>query len=169
VLSVLADAENQCTDAFELFGISRICERRGESARARVLFQRSIEGELPVETERAARRSLAIMAKRDGDFARARELWESMLGNSREGLEAYEQLAIYYERHAREPHRAASITKKALAEIRRANRTGAVAASLYRRRRARFEQRLSRLERMTSGGSLLHDKAESAVLAGESN
>ena len=169
VLSVLADAENQCTDAFELFGISRICERRGESARARVLFQRSIEGELPVETERAARRSLAMMAKRDGDFARARELWEGMLGSSREGLEAYEQLAIYYERHAREPHRAASITRKALAEIRRANRTGAVTTSLYRRSRARFERRLSRLERKTSGGSLLPDKAESAVLAGESN
>ena len=169
VLSVLADAENQCTDAFELFGISRICERRGESARAQVLFQRSIDGDLPLETERAARRSLAMMAKREGDFARARELWESMLGNSREGFEAYEQLAIYYERHAREPHQAVSITKKALTELRRANRTGAVAASLYRRRRARFQRRLSRLERKTSGGSLLPDKGESVVWAGESN
>src|ERR1700740_3350368 len=169
VLSVLADAENQCTDAFELFGISRICERRGESARARVLFQRSIEGELPVETERAARRSLAIMAKRDGDFARASELWESMLGNSREGLEAYEQLAIYYERHAREPHEAASITKDALAELRRANRTGTVAASLYKRSRARFERRLTRLERKTSGVPLMPIKSESGLLACESN
>ena len=92
-----------------------------------------------------------------------------MLGNSREGLEAYEQLAIYYERHGREPHRAASITKKALAEIRRANRTGALATSLHRRSRARFERRLSRLERKTSGESLLPDKVESAVLASESN
>ena len=42
-----------------------------------------------------------------------------MLGNSREGFEAYEQLAIYYERHAREPHRAAVWSrKKALAELR---------------------------------------------------
>jgi hypothetical protein len=169
VLSVLADAENQCTDAFELFGISRICERRGESARAQVLFQRSIDGDLPVETERAARRSLAMMAKREGDFARARELWESMLGNSQEGFEAYEQLAMYYERHAREPHQAASITKKALAELRRANRTGTLAESLYRRNRARFERRLSRLERKTSDGPLLPNKPESAVLAGESN
>jgi uncharacterized protein len=169
VLSVLADAENQCTDAFELFGISRICERRGESARARVLFQRSIDGELPVETERAARRSLAMMAKREGDFARARELWESMLGNSREGLEAYEQLAIYYERHAREPHQAASITRKALAELRRANRAGTVAASLYKRSRARLERRLTRLERKTSDIPLMPIKSESGLLAGESN
>jgi hypothetical protein len=109
------------------------------------------------------------MAKREGDFARARELWESMLGSSREGLEAYEQLAIYYERHAREPHQAASITKKALAELRRASRTGALPASLCRRSRERFERRLSRLERKTSGGSLLPDKTESVALAGESN
>jgi tetratricopeptide (TPR) repeat protein len=169
VLSVLADAENQCTDAFELFGISRICERRGESARAQVLFQRSIDGDLPVEAERAARRSLAILAKREGDFTRARELWESILGNSREGLEAYEQLAIYYERHARQPQQAASITKRALAELRRAHRTGAVAASLYRRSRARFERRLSRLERKTSDVPLLPIKPESAVAAEESN
>src|SRR5271167_3165312 len=69
VLSLLADAESQSKDGFELFGVSRICERRGESARARKLFQRSIDSELPVETERIARRSLALMAKREGDFA----------------------------------------------------------------------------------------------------
>jgi hypothetical protein len=31
--------------------------------------------------------------KKHGDLARARELWESALGNSREGYEAYEQFA----------------------------------------------------------------------------
>jgi len=92
-----------------------------------------------------------------------------MLGNSREGFETYEQLAIYYERHAREPQQAASITKKALAELRQANRTGTLAESLYRRNRARFKRRLSRLERKTSDGPLLLNKPESAVLAGESN
>jgi tetratricopeptide (TPR) repeat protein len=109
------------------------------------------------------------MAKRDGDFVRARELWESMLGNSREGLEAYEQLAIYYERHARKPDEAVSITKKALAELRRANRTGTVAASLYRRSRTRFEHRLARLERKTSRVLLAGLKAESKAGSGESN
>jgi hypothetical protein len=169
VLSVLADAENQCTDAFELFGISRICERRGESARARILFQRSIDGELPLETERVARRSLAVMAKRDGDFARARELWKSMLGYSREGLEAYEQLAIYYERHAREPHEALSITQKAMAELRRGNRAGVIGTSLYKRSHARFERRLSRLERKTSRLPLAPMKSESGLVPNESN
>ena len=169
VLSLLADAESQSKDAFELFGVSRICERRGERKRARILFQQSIEGELPIETERAARRSLALMAKREGDFARARELWESMLGNSREGFEAYEQLAIYYERHAKEPREAVSVTKKALAELRRANRTGLVASSLYRRSLTRFERRLARLERKTENARLIPIKSESKAAARESN
>ena len=87
----------------ELYGVSRMCERRGEVKRARKLYEQSIASVLPAETDRAARRSLARLAKRDGDFGLARELWENTLGNSREGFEAYEQLAIYYEHRAREP------------------------------------------------------------------
>ena len=172
VLSLLANAETESKDAFELFGVSRICERRGEAARARILFQQSIAGDLPIETERAARRSLALMAKREGDFPRALGLWESMLGGSREGFEAYEQMAIYYERHAKEPHTAAALAKEALAELRRADRAGAAAASLHRRTRARFEHRLARLERrlrkMAGRGLLEAMVAESPARAGES-
>ncbi len=105
VLSLLADPEGTGRDPLELFGVSRICERRGEQGRARTLYQKSIGCELPPETDRAARSSLARLAKRDGDLSLARELWESTLGLSKEGLEAYEQLAIYYEHHAREPQR----------------------------------------------------------------
>lgn len=169
VLSLLGDAENRSADAFELFGVSRICERRGEAVRARTLFQRSIEGELPAATERAARRSLALMAKREGDFARARELWESILGYSREGIEAYEQLAIYYERQARQPREAASVTKMALAELRRGDCAGTVAPGLYRRSRARFEHRLARLERKTGRALLKAMEPESPEGAKESN
>ena len=169
VLSLLADAENQCQDALELFGLSRICERRGESARARILFERSIDGDLPIETERAARRSLAILARRERDFARARELWKSVLGNSREGFEAYEQLAIYYEQHAKEHSEAMAVTKKALAELSRANRTGTVAPSLYRRARERFERRLARLERKALCARLIPVEAESRAPSRESN
>jgi uncharacterized protein len=160
VLSVLANAETQGQDGLELFGVSRICERRGEAVRARKLYARSIAQELPPETDRAARRSLARLAKRDGDFGLARELWEDMLGDSREGLEAYEQLAIYYERHVREPHRAAALARKALAELRNANRLGTIAPTVYRQRRAQFEKRLARLERK-AGRTLLDSILES--------
>jgi tetratricopeptide (TPR) repeat protein len=171
-LSLLADPETRRKDALELFGVSRICERRGEAARARKFYSQSIAAELPEETGRAARKSLARLAKRDGDFLLACELWTAMLGNSREGLEAYEQLAIHYERRSREFDRATVLVRAALAELRRAHRLGAVAADVHRRYRTRFEARLARLERKV-GRTLLDAaetmEAESKSPVGESN
>jgi uncharacterized protein len=158
VVGLLADAETKGQDAFELYGVSRICERRGEAGRARRLYERTIGAELPAEADRTARRSLARLAKREGNFGQARELWEGMLGNSKEGIEAYEQLAIYYEHRAREPKQAAAIVRKALAELRKSNRLGMMAAGVYRRVRERFEHRLARLER--SLGKTLLDAME---------
>lgn len=146
VLALLSQPEQHGTDALEFFGISRICERRGESLRARKLYQHSIARALPPETDRAARWSLSRLAKREGDLALACELWEGMLDHSREGLQAYEQLAIHLEHREKELHRAASLARKALAELRRANELGAIAPVAYRERRARFERRLARLE-----------------------
>ena len=159
ILSLLSEPETggnsiRQMDAFELYGISRICERRGQSHRARILYQRSIAADLPPETDRAARRSLARLAKREGDFSLARELWETILDGSKDGFAAYEQLAIYYEHHAREPYLAAGVTREALAELRRANRLGTMATAAYRQCRERFEHRLARLERKAGRGLL---------------
>ena len=107
ILSLLGDDDGTCQDGLELYGVSRICERRGEVKRARKLYEQSIGSALPMETDRAARVALARLAKRDGDLARARELWESALGNSREGYQAYEQLAIYV--RARGPRAATGV------------------------------------------------------------
>jgi hypothetical protein len=64
-------------------------------ARARPQASQSIASFLPTETDREARRSLARLAKREGDFELACQFWKDALGNSRYGYEAYEQLAIY--------------------------------------------------------------------------
>ena len=109
------------------------------------------------------------LAKREGDLALACQLWEGMLGNSREGFEAYEQLAIHYEHRAKEPHRAASFARKALADLHRACELGAIAPTAYRQRRVRFERRLVRLERKASRGLLDALEAESIAASGESN
>jgi hypothetical protein len=169
ILSLLGNPESQRYDGLELFGVSRICERRGHAQRARKLYEQSIARELPRETDRAARSSLARLAKREGDLELARGLWEGILGSSREGLEAYEQLAIYYEHSAREPHRAAALTRTALLELRNASRIGTISSTGYRERRLRFEHRLARLEHKT-GRSLL-DSVEPESVAGsvESN
>jgi hypothetical protein len=42
ILSLLSDAEDLGQDGLELFGVSRICERRGEHTRARNLYEKSI-------------------------------------------------------------------------------------------------------------------------------
>ena len=103
-----------------------------------------------METDRVARAALARLAKRDGDLARAHELWESAVGNSREGYEAYEQLAIYYEHEVRDPRRALTLAREAVDQLRRANQMGKIAASAYRRTKERFERRILRLERKAS-------------------
>jgi uncharacterized protein len=114
ILSLLSDAENQGQDGLELFGVSRICEKRGEDIRARTLYEKSIASFLPTETDRVARRSLARLAKRQGDFNLACELWKDAIGNSRHGYEAYEQLAIYYERTARNPELNRPCTRRSM-------------------------------------------------------
>lgn len=153
ILSLLGE-ETVSQDGLELYGVSRMCERRGEVKRARKLYEQSIASTLPTETDRAARTALARLAKRDGDVDLARELWESMLGNSREGYKAYEQLAIHLEHKAREPRQALGIVRDALAQLRRANQLGMIGSAAYRRSKAQFEHRLGRLERK-AGQTLL--------------
>jgi len=151
ILCLLSDAETQGQDGLELYGVSRICEKRGDAIRARKLYERSIASALPIETDRAARRSLARLAKRDGDFAVACELWRYALGNSRQGYEAYEQLAIYHEHKARGPQQAREVVRQALDELGRANHSGAINPGAYREIRERFEHRMVRLERKSRG------------------
>src|SRR5262249_46340095 len=109
--------------------------------------EKSIASFLPTETDRAARRSLARIAKRQGDFDVACELWKDAVGNSRHGYEAYEQLAIYYERNAHDPEQAREIVRQALDELRRAIQVGDIAPGPYREIKAKFDRRMARLER----------------------
>jgi len=169
VLALLSNPETHGCDPLEIFGLSRICERRGEAARARKLYARSIARELPPEADRAARRSLARLAKRDGDHDLALELWKQMLSVSREGLEAYEQLAIHYEHRARQPHRAAALVRKALVDLRRARGLSTIAPSAHKAWRLRFQQRLVRLERKAGRTLLDALESESQTPSGESN
>jgi uncharacterized protein YprB with RNaseH-like and TPR domain len=146
IISLFANPEQHGQDALEFFGVSRICERRGD-IRARQLYERSIIGELPEDAQRKARRSLAAIAKRAGDLEKAETLWTATMGTSREGLEAYEQLSIHYERRVRDYSRAAALAREALSALRKSNRIGAIQPVIYRRFRERFRRRLARLER----------------------
>ncbi|MCL6565992.1 MAG: ribonuclease H-like domain-containing protein [Acidobacteriia bacterium] len=61
-------------------------------------------------------------------------------------LEAFEQLAIYYEHRARDPQQAAALTRAALQALRTGLRSGTIEPSRFRKYKARLEHRLARLE-----------------------
>ena len=91
IISLLGEPEKHSGDPLELFGVSRICEQRGETTRARKHDAQSIERSLPAEADRLARRALGADGEARRDLVSARESsWESMVGNWREGLEAFE-------------------------------------------------------------------------------
>jgi uncharacterized protein len=170
IVLLLGEQSGDEKDGFELFGLSRICERRGETKRARKHYEQSIAlSELPLESDRAAKKSLARIAKREGDLSLARDLWEGILGSSREGIEAYEQLAIYYERHSGETHRAATVSRDALAALQQARRLGSIGNGTYQKLWERFERRLARVERKAANLSLRSIVVESAAPPCESN
>jgi uncharacterized protein YprB with RNaseH-like and TPR domain len=165
ILAILTEPETGGKDGLELYGVSRICERRGDMARAKKHYAQSLAAQLPPETDRAARRSLARLAKRERDFPLALDLWKSVLGNSREGLEACVQLAIYYEHEAGEPQRAAALVREALAALRRTTRGGPLTSALIRNYKIQLEHRLQRLERLErkSGGALLESAGSQSL------
>jgi len=146
LVGLLADPDAASSDALELYGLSRLVERRGEQAEARRLYERALSAGLPGEADRAARRKLARLAKRERDFDRATELWEDILGETRDGLDAYEQLAMYYEHRAGAPERALELTRQALSALRTAWRRGSIPPGTYTRLRQRLSRRLQRLE-----------------------
>jgi uncharacterized protein YprB with RNaseH-like and TPR domain len=170
VISLLAQPEAAESDALELYGVSRLLDRRGHSDRAQRLYSRALEGGLPLPVDRSARHHLAQLAKRQRDFPLANSLWEQLRGASREGFRAYEELGIFYEHHARQPESALTVTEEALLELRRAHRAGLLAPALYRTWHERFQHRLARLRRKTNRPPLIGGlTAESPDAVHESN
>ncbi|MCL5287014.1 MAG: ribonuclease H-like domain-containing protein [Acidobacteria bacterium] len=181
MLSLLAVPEAADCEALDLFGISRLLRRRGEMKRSRYLYERALASGLPGELDRAARRELARLAKREKDFGRATQLWEGMVGaqhaaplREEDGadaeLEAYEQLAMYYEHQARQPERAAVLTREALASLGDALQAGNLTAAAHRKLHARLEHRLERLARRAGqNGRALFAEAASPTDPAESN
>jgi len=159
-------AHHSLQDPLDLYGLSRVMQRRGESVRARELYETALRSGLPRSVERLAQRELAQLAKREQDYTRATSLWEelwqaSTMAKSKKSasvpedaqnaleaaLEAAEQLAMYFEHQAKQPHRAAELTRHAVGELRTAERAGVIAAARARKIDARLTHRLARLER----------------------
>lgn len=167
VLALLGQSEPP-DDPLELYGLSRLLNRRGERRRARECYERVLTAGLPKAFQRQAQRELAQIAKRERDYRRATALWEGLRrpaaraadGAPRamtateesqkmleDAIEAAEQLAIYYEHRAKLPRRAAEITRSAISELRMGHGRGQFQADKARRIEKRLRRRLARLER----------------------
>ncbi len=106
------------TQSLDLFGLSRFLQRRGETDRAHSACSQALEIGLPAEFRPKARRELALMAKRRGEHDRAAEIWQEIVADAQDGIYACEQLAIHFERHAKNLSCAAEFAQLGLAKLR---------------------------------------------------
>lgn len=106
-------------DSLDLFGLAKFLHRRGEKDLAHSACARALDAGLPAEFRPQATRELALMAKRRGDAERAAALWQELVANPQETVLACEQLAIHFERHARDIARAVEFAQLGLKTLRR--------------------------------------------------
>jgi uncharacterized protein YprB with RNaseH-like and TPR domain len=106
-------------DSLDLFGLSRFFERRGDSDRAHIACSQALDLGLPAQFRPRARRELALLAKRRGDHAAAAALWFELAADPQDGVLACEQLAIHYERRAKDPVRATEFARLGLDNLER--------------------------------------------------
>lgn len=154
--SILAtsDTDRNGIDSLDLFGLSRFLERRGDRDRAQVACTQALQLGLPAEIRPRARRELALLAKRRGDFKAAAALWHELAADPQDGVLACEQLAIHYERRDRDLARAVEFARLGLAKVRRscAHSRDPYVASRASRLAEKFVNRISRLESKAQPG-----------------
>jgi uncharacterized protein len=153
LLSDTPNTKNEI-ESLDLFGLSRFLQRRGADDRAHSACTQALAIGLPAEIRPKARRDLAMMAKRRGEHARAAEIWREIVGDPQDGIHACEQLAIHYERTAKDFCRATEYAQLALAKLRRQRFTAPDPhlAARYARLEQKFLHRLSRLQQHTNHG-----------------
>jgi uncharacterized protein len=135
-------------ESLDLFGLSRFFERRGDADRAHSACAQALAIGLPAEIRPKARRELALMAKRRGEHARAAELWHEIVDDPLDGTHACEQLAIFYEWHAKDIFRAMEFVQRALQRLRqkRAASRDPYSTARLERLELKFMHRLARLQ-----------------------
>src|SRR5713101_1467219 len=169
MLSEAPHATNEI-DSLDLFGLSRFLQRRGEQDRAHSACTQALAIGLPEEIRPKARRELALMAKRRGEHARAAEIWLEIAADPRDGVHACEQLAIYYEHHAKDLSRAAEFAQLALAKLRpqRCASHDPDLAGRSARLEQKFLHRLARLQHPASSSTCLARPLALSCSSGES-
>jgi len=134
-------------DSLDLFGLSKFLQRRGDNQRAHSTCVRALDAGLPAEFRPRATRELALMAKRRGDSDAAVALWLELARDPADGLEACEQLAIHYERKAKDLEQALEFAQLAIAKLQHQCIPSRDPCALQRTRRLK-EKLMCRVERL---------------------
>jgi uncharacterized protein YprB with RNaseH-like and TPR domain len=106
------------TPSLDLFSLSRIFERAGDSERSVSACRRALATGLPDSFEPRALWHLATQHKRRREYEQAVEIWHEITRRESDGfLDALEQLAIHAEHRSRDCSVALQFTQRALAWI----------------------------------------------------
>src|SRR5580700_6060604 len=151
-------------DSLDLFGLSKFLQRRGDNERAHSTCVKALDAGLPVEFRPRATRELALMAKRHGDVNSAAALWHELAGDPADGIEACEQLAIHYERRAKDFEQALEFAQLALAKLQRQRIPSRDPYARERTRRLE-EKLMCRVERLRHRISRSNATAQAPLLA----
>jgi len=151
-------------ESLDLFGLSKFLQRRGEGERAHSTCLKALDAGLPAEFRPRATRELALMAKRRGDGESAATLWHELAGDPADGIEACEQLAIHYERRAKDLEQALEFAQLALAKLRRQRTPSRDPYALERTRRLE-EKLMCRVERLRHRIGRSNATAQAPLLA----
>src|SRR5260370_5610210 len=151
-------------DSLDLFGLSKFLQRHGDNERAHLTCVKALDAGLPAEFRPRATRELALMAKRRGDGNSAAALWHELAGDPADGVEACEQLAIHYERRAKDFEHALEFAQLALAKLQRHHDP---LRDPYARERARRveEKLMCRVERLRHRIDRSNTTAQAPLLA----
>ncbi|MGB9465956.1 MAG: ribonuclease H-like domain-containing protein [Candidatus Acidiferrum sp.] len=158
------ETDRDGVDSLDLFGLSRFFDRRGDSDRAHVACTQALDLGLPAEFRPRARRELALLAKRRGDHNAAAALWLELAADPHDGALACEQLAIHYERRAKNPVRATEFARLGLAKLQRASARDPYATARASRLAEKLIIRINRLEGKTKNNSAKRGMAPLSLL-----
>jgi uncharacterized protein YprB with RNaseH-like and TPR domain len=170
--SLLASPEDAFreTDSLDLFGLSKFLRRKGENDLAHAACSYARDAGLPKAFRPQATRELALMAKRRGEREDAASLLHELLANPEETVFACEQLAIYYERHARHLPRALEFAELGLKTLQRqiGRSRDPYASARYARHADKFVCRVNRLQHRirSADGSAAPRLARAATVDG---
>jgi uncharacterized protein YprB with RNaseH-like and TPR domain len=164
-LNALLDCQQrEETEALDLFGLSRYLQRRGEPTKAESACVAARDRGLPLPFDKQARRELAQMAKRRGEYAAAALIWEELLEDAELRCMACEELALYHERRKKDFKKALEFARAGLKALDDRN-VGArfmMSTAAEIRRAERLTKRVARLEARVKA----EDNRNSAPLCG---